>query len=158
MEDTDAPFGSDPHGNAYSQHEYAQRFNKLGPEGERWYNFPGNYGAVPGTRVAYSDVSYFLRDYGSRLDRIGDDEGAYLAVMENGEAASWEERALHVNSLEGPYHAYTLGNLPDGWTIEVSEVAPGLGQRGGSLQVRIFDARGNARTVEELITGKILRP
>jgi hypothetical protein len=158
MEDTDTPFGSDPRGHAYSQHEYAQRFNKLGPEGEHWYNFPGNYGAVPGTRVAYSDISFFLRDYGPLLDRVGDDEGAYLAVMEKGEPASWEARALHVNSLQGPYHAYTLGNLPDGWTIEVSEVAPGLGQRGGSLQVRIFDARGNARTVEELITGKILRP
>lgn len=158
MQDPDAPFGSDQHGHAYSQHEYEQRFNKLGPEGEHWFNFPGNHGAVPGTRVAYSDMRYFLRDYGPQLDRIGDDEGAYLAVVENGQPASWEGRALHVNSLGDPYHTYTLSNLPDGWTIEVSEVAPGLGQRGGSLQVRIFDARGNARTVDELITGEVLRP
>lgn len=158
MEDPDAPFGRDQHGHAYSQHEYEERFNKLGPQGEHWFNFPDNHGAAPGTRVAYSNMRYFVRDYGPQLDRIGDDEGAYLAVMEDGQAASWEGRALHASSLGDPYHAYRLSNLPEGWTIEVSEVAPGLGQRGGSLQVRIFDARGNARTVDELITGQVLRP
>jgi len=75
--------------------------------------------------------------------------------MENGQAASWEERALHVSSLHESYNAYTLNHLPEKWTIEVSEVTPGLGQPGGSMQVRIFDARGEARTVEELL-GKVL--
>ncbi|MDO2352569.1 hypothetical protein QRB31_05115 [Mycobacterium avium subsp. hominissuis] len=28
--------------------------------------------------------------------------------MEDGEPASWEERALHVNSLRDPYNAYTF--------------------------------------------------
>lgn len=158
MEDPDAPFGRDRHGNAYTQAEYAERFNKLGQRGEHWYNFPGNHGAVPGSRVAYTDIDCFVRDYGSRLDRIGDDEGGYLAVVENGRPASWEERALHVSSLSDPYNAYTLSMLPDRWTIQISEVAPGLGQQGGSLQVRIFDARGTARTVEELLVGKILQP
>ncbi|MBW0015290.1 glycohydrolase toxin TNT-related protein [Mycobacterium sp.] len=151
MKDPEAPFGRDPHGHAYSPTEYAQRFNKLGPDGEHWYNFPGNSGAGPLTRVAYSELQAFIRDYGARLDRIGDDEGTYLAVMENGEPASWEERALHVNSLRDPYNAYTISDLPEKWSIEVSEVAPGLGQRGGSLQVRIFDTRGAVRKVDDLI-------
>ncbi len=155
MDHPDAPFGWGAQGHAYSQQEYEERFNKLGPNGQHWYNFPGNSGAVPGTRVAYSDLRYFVRDYGARLDRIGDDEGAYLAVMENAQAASWEERALHVNSLGDTYQAYTLSKLPEGWTIEVSEVAPGLGQPGGSLQVRIFDAQGEPRIVDELV-GKVL--
>jgi hypothetical protein len=77
--------------------------------------------------------------------------------MENGHAASWEERALHVNSLRDPYHAYTLDKLPSGWTIEVSEAAPGLGQRGGALQVQIIDADGEARTEEELVVQGVLR-
>jgi hypothetical protein len=156
IENTEAPFGRDPQGHAYSQKEYEERFNKLGPNGQHWYNFPGNSGAVPSTRVAYSDLGAFKRDYGALLDRVGDDEGTYLAVMENGHPASWEERALHVSSLRDPYHAYTLTALPDGWRIEVSEVAPGLGQPGGSLQVRILDTKGEARSVEELV-GKVLR-
>ncbi|WP_082963018.1 glycohydrolase toxin TNT-related protein [Mycobacterium sp. E342] len=155
IKDPEAPFGRDAQGHAYSQQEYEERFNKLGPGGQHWYNFPKNAGAVPGTRVAYSNLSVFVRDYGDLVDRIGDDEGAYLAVMEDGHAATWEERGLHVSSLRDPYNAYTLSQLPEKWTIEVSEVAPGLGQPGGSLQVRIFDAQGESRTVEELI-GKVL--
>lgn len=155
IKDPNALFGRDPEGLPYSQAEYEERFNKVGPDGQHWYNFPGNSGAVPLTRVAYSNLKSFVRDYGVLVDRIGDDEGAYLAVMEDGHAASWEERALHVNSLRDPYNAYTLSQLPEKWTIEVSEVAPGLGQRGGSLQIRVFDAQGEARTVEDLI-GKVL--
>ncbi|MGD1171308.1 glycohydrolase toxin TNT-related protein [Mycobacterium seoulense] len=155
IKDPEALFGRDPEGQPYSQLEYDERFNKLGQKGQHWYNFPGNSGAVPLTRVAYSSLKSFVRDYGALVDRIGDNEGAYLAVMEDGHAASWEERALHVNSLRDPYNAYTLSQLPEKWTIEVSEAAPGLGQPGGSLQVRVFDAQGEARTVEELI-GKVL--
>ncbi|WP_245849379.1 TNT domain-containing protein [Mycobacterium palustre] len=151
MDDPKAPFGRDSHGHAYSQTEYEQRFNKVGPQGQHWYNFPGNSGAVLGTRVAYSDLRCFIRDYGSLLDRIGDEEGTYLAVMENGQAASWEQRALHTSSLAGPYNSYRLSALPSDWTIEISEVAPGLGQPGGSLQVQILDAKGEPRTVEELM-------
>lgn len=155
IKDPEAPFGRNAQGHAYSQQEYEERFNKVGPKGQHWYNFPKNSGALPLTRVAYSELGSFVRDYGRLLDRVGDDEGAYLAVMEDGHPASWEERALHVNSLRDPYNAYTLSQLPEKWTIEVSEVAPGLGQPGGSLQVRVFDAQGEARTVEELI-GKVL--
>ena len=77
--------------------------------------------------------------------------------MQDGLPASWEQRALHVNSLSDPYAAYTFGRLPDGWTIEVSEVAPGVGQPGGSIQVRIFDEEGDVRIVDELITKGVLR-
>jgi Tuberculosis necrotizing toxin len=156
MEDHGAPFGHDAEGHAYTQEEYEERFNKLGPDGQHWYNFPGNAGAAPGTRIAYTDPRQFVHDYGAQLDRIGDDEGTYLGVMENGRAASWEERALHVNSLGDPYHAYTLGQLPERWTIEVSEVAPGLGQPGGSLQARIIDPEGEPRSVEELISEELI--
>lgn len=156
IKDPDAPFGRDPQGNPYTEKQYAERFNKVGDEGQTWYNFPGNDGAVPGTRVAYTEAEKFVRDYGSQLDRIGKD-GKYLAVMENGQPASWEQRALHVDSLRDPYNAYELGALPEGWTIEVSEVAPGVGQPGGSIQVRIFDEEGVARRVDELLRRGVLR-
>jgi hypothetical protein len=77
--------------------------------------------------------------------------------MNDGHPASWEQRALHVDSLRDPYNAYTLADLPEGWTIEVSEVAPGLGQPGGSIQVRILDDEGQARRVGELRLKGVLR-
>jgi hypothetical protein len=157
IRDPEAPFGRDAHGHAYTEQQYAERFNKVGDKGENWYNFPLNDGALPGTRVAYTDAAKFLRDYGPQLDRVGSDTGKYLAVMEDGQAASWEQRALHVSSLRDPYHAYTFGDLPDGWTIEVSEVAPGVGQPGGSIQVRVFDDEGGVRIVKELIRKGVLR-
>ena len=150
IRDPDAPFGRDDLGRAYTQDEYAERFNKLSPDGDHWMNFPGNDGAASGTKVAFTDANQFAKFYGRLLDRIGND-GKYLAIMEDGIPASWEERALHVNSLSDPYHAYTFESLPDGWQVEVSEVAPGLGQPGGSTQVRILDSTGRAMTVDELI-------
>jgi hypothetical protein len=140
----------------YTEQQYAERFNKVGDKGENWYNFPLNEGAVPGTRVAYTGPAKFLRDYGSLLDRVGKTDGKYLAVMEDGQPASWEQRALHVSSLRDPYHSYTFGQLPEGWSIEVSEVAPGLGQPGRSIQVRIFDADGKVQIVEKLIKRGVL--
>lgn len=157
IHDREAPFGRDPEGHPYTAEQYANRFNSVGPEGQRWMNFPGNHGAVPGTRVAYTNAESYLRDYGHLLDRIGKSDGKYLALMEDGQPATWEERALHVNSLRDPYNAYTFGQLPDGWSIEVSEVGPGVGQQGGSIQVRIFDDGGEARPVDELTRIGVLR-
>jgi hypothetical protein len=93
INDPDAPFGRDPQGNAYTQGQYEERFNKVSPNGGHWYNFPGNDGAVPGTRRAYTDPEQFLKDYGPQLDRVGDNDGKYLAVMAQGHPAPWEQRA-----------------------------------------------------------------
>lgn len=156
--DRQAPFGRDSWRNAYTEKQYAERFNTVGPQGQPWANFPRNGGAAPGTRVAYTDAAKYVRDYGSRLDRIGADTGKYLAVMEDGQPAPWEQRALHVGSLREAYRAFTFGQLPTGWTIEVALTAPGLGQPGGSIAVRIFDADGTAQTVDKLIKRGVLIP
>ncbi|WP_053093993.1 TNT domain-containing protein, partial [Mycobacterium heckeshornense] len=150
MKDPDAPFGRDPDGHPYTQQQYAQRFNQLGPKGEHWYNFPGNDGAVPHTKVAFSNIDQYKKCFGDQVDRIGEDDGAYLAVMKDGVPASWEERAMHVDSLGDPRNAYRLDHLPDGWRIEVSEVAPGLGQPGGATQVRILNADDEPVSVRDL--------
>lgn len=155
IRDPDAPFGRDPNGHAYSAQEYAERFNMEGPTGQHWNNFPANDGAVPGTKVAFDDLDQYIKHYGDALDRVGEN-GKYLGVMEDGQPASWEERALHVDSLKSPYNSYTLQSLPPGWKVEVSEIAPGLGQPGGSLQVRILDDRGMVKPVDELRRLRIL--
>lgn len=152
MQDPSAPLGRDTEGNPYTPERYAEEFNNLGPKGQHWVNFPDNDGAVPGTRVAYSDFEQFTRDYGNQFDRIGDDKGKYFGVIEDGRPATWEERAMHVDSLRDPYSTYTLDHLPEGWKIEISEIAPGLGQPGGGLQARIMDETGKFWPVEELLT------
>ncbi|VBA39690.1 Outer membrane channel protein CpnT [Mycobacterium attenuatum] len=155
--DPEAPFGRDPQGRAYTEQEYVQRFNKLSPTGDRWMNFPGNDGAVPGTKIAFTDADQLTKFYGRQFDRIGNVDGKYLAIMVDGVPASWEARALHINSLREPYNAYEFDHLPTGWHVEVSEVAPGVGQPGGSIQVRIFDSEGRALNVEELLDIGVLR-
>lgn len=152
MQDPSAPLGRDSDGNPYTSERYAEEFNNLGPKGQHWVNFPDNDGAVPGTRVAYSDFDQFTRDYGNQFDRIGDDKGKYFGVIEDGRPASWEERAMHVSSLRDPYSTFTVDHLPEGWKIEVSEIASGLGQPGGGLQARIMDETGKFWPVEELLT------
>ncbi|MEZ0363590.1 alpha/beta hydrolase [Mycobacterium sp. pUA109] len=149
--DPSALFGRDEHGNAYTQGEYEARFNTEGPGGSHWMNFPGNDGAVPGSRVLYTDAQAFVNHYGPYLDRIGQSAGKYLGVMEGGHPASWEQRAMHVDSLKDPYSTFTLQDLPAGWKIEVSEIAPGCGQPGGGLQVRIIDNAGEIVPVSELV-------
>ncbi|TXH25083.1 MAG: DUF4237 domain-containing protein [Mycobacterium sp.] len=157
IRDSDAPFGRDPNGHAFSAQEYAERFNLEGPNGQHWNNFPPNDGAVPGTKVAFDDLDQYIKHYGDALDRVGEN-GKYLGVMEGGNPAPWEERALHVDSLGSPYNSYTLQSLPPGWKVEVSEIAPGVGQPGGGLQVRIMDDLGKVKTVDELRRLRILGP
>jgi hypothetical protein len=157
MKDPHAPFGRDPQGHAYTQHEYEERFNKVGPQGQRWYNFASDDGALAGTKVAFSDLEKYERFYGHLLDRIGDEDGRYLSVMEDGKFASWEGRSMHIDSLGKPLHSYSIGRLPEGWKIEVSEIEPAVGQPGGAMQVRILNSQKDVMTVEDLLRLRILR-
>lgn len=157
IKDPHAPFGRDPHGHAYTPHEYEDRFNKVGPQGQRWYNFASADGALEGTKVAFNSLEQYKKFFGHLLDRIGDEKGGYLAVMENGKPAPWEHRSLHVDSMAKPLHAYTIDELPKGWKIEVSEIEPAVGQPGGAVQVRILDETGKVIPVEELRRIGVLR-
>jgi hypothetical protein len=112
---------------------------------------------MSGTKVAFNDSGQFEKYYGVYLDRVGDEEGSYLAVMEDGEPASWEQRALHVDSLSKSYHAYVFDHLPEGWKIEISEIEPTVGQPGGALQVRIINIIGEVTSVEDLLDLGVLR-
>ncbi|WP_353961421.1 TNT domain-containing protein [Mycolicibacterium tokaiense] len=89
---------------------------------------------------------------------MGDEGGNYLAVREDGVAASFEARGLPIDSLELDYHAYELtGSMPEGWTVEISQVAPAFGREGGSLQVLIFDSVGRKVSVDQLERAGVLR-
>ncbi|OPX10073.1 hypothetical protein B1790_12720 [Mycobacterium sp. AT1] len=150
VEHPDEPYGHDVDGTPFTKDQYEDRYNKLGPDGEQWQAYPPNDGAVPGSRVIYDSGDAYLRDYGPYLDRIGDDNGAYLGVMPDGVPPSFEERGLPVASLNEPYNDFRLVNLPDGWKIEVSEIAPAFGRDGGALQVLIYDEFGQKVPIRKL--------
>ncbi|WP_030142867.1 TNT domain-containing protein [Mycetocola saprophilus] len=147
-------------GIAHNKEQFDQRFT----DGSGDPRMPDNGGANLGSRVKYLDAVAFQRDHGSVLDRVGYPGGDYLAVVENGRAPSFEERALPPGNVNRPYHMYEL--TPDGAramnvegvTIDVSRIARGFGQPGGGLQLQIFEADGNVLSVADLIDLKYLKP
>jgi hypothetical protein len=151
IRDPDAPYGRDPAGQLFTKEQYEERYNKVGPNGEPWHNYPPNDGAVRQGRVAYTAMNAFLRDYGPLLDRLGDSGGKYLAVMRDAIAESFESRSLPLASLMEPYNNFRLsGYLPDGWSVEVSEVGPGFGRDGGSLQVLVVNSNDVVMTIQQM--------
>ncbi|MCF6387605.1 TNT domain-containing protein [Mycobacterium sp. MBM] len=156
ISDPDAPWGRDGEGNPLSQDQYESVYNKSGPNGDHWQNWPPNAGAVPETRLVYDRMDAFVRDFGTvdgglGVDRIGKFEGDYLAVMPDGVPATFEQRSLPIYSLTQPYFQFEMGGeLPRGWTIEVSEVAPAFGRYGGGIQVRIIMNNGKAAIIPQL--------
>jgi hypothetical protein len=143
-----------PYGTAGSKQEYDERYVR--PDGSPRY--PSHGGAVPGTRVTFTDPVTYLAENGNRLDRIGDLDGSYLGVMENGRPASFEQRGLPIDSLEEPYSNYTFSPdaamlmTQDGIEIQTSRIAEAFGQPGGGLQVQFFEP-GSTRplSVQRLI-------
>jgi hypothetical protein len=136
-----------------TKHEYEQRYvNKDGSD-----NYPPDGGVVLGTIVDYHDANAFIRDYGHQLDRIGYEGGKYLGLMDSGVPSSFGQRGLSVGSLARPYGRYGFtGNLPRGWTIRISEVAPAYGRTGGGLQVQFIGDLGEVMTVTKLLQAIVL--
>jgi hypothetical protein len=63
----------------------------------------------------------------------------------------FEQRALPPGSLSAPYTTIQLtGELPSGYRIELSQVAPAFGQPGGGQQVRILGPNGQALSIADL--------
>jgi hypothetical protein len=141
--DPQAPFGRDAAGQPYSREQFEARYVQ---ENGDW-RYPDNDGAVVGHRVEFSDVEEFQRHYGNVLDRFGDDGGKYFSP----DGTPFEARALPPDSLGKPYLRMRLtGELPEGWRIEVAEVAPAFGRDGGGLQIRVLDANHQAMRMYQL--------
>jgi Tuberculosis necrotizing toxin len=141
--DRDAPFGRDAAGHPLSREDWEARY----VDENNQLRYPGNDGAVAGRRLDFTSAHDFQQQYGDVLDRLGGKRGDYMSFP----GTTFEERALPPGSLRQPYLTMRLtGDLPPGWKLEVSEVTPAFGQRGGGLQVRILDANGQAASIAAL--------
>jgi hypothetical protein len=141
--DPNAPYGRADDGHAFSRSEWEERY--IGPDNRPIY--PGNNGAVDGTRHTFTDMDSFRAAHGDTLDRMGGHGGDFLSP----EGVPFEHRALPGSNLLQPYHVFRLADeLPDGMRIEVSEVAPAFGQPGGGIQLQ-FVSDSKVFTVDELL-------
>ena len=92
------------------------------------------------------------------LDRVGGPNGKFLAAVEDGRVASFEERGLAPGSVHEPYYQYVLtSHMPEGWQIEHGIAAPWESECGGARQFRVIDASGNSKTIVELINEGVLK-
>lgn len=143
--DPEAPYGRGADGEPYTRAEWEERY--MGADDRPIY--PGNDGAVSGTRVSYTDMDAFRRDYGDTVDRFGGSGGAYLSP----EGVLFEQRALPGSNLNAGYHVFRLtDDLPPGVHIEVSEVAPAFGQPGGGIQLQFVHETDGVLSVEQLLS------
>jgi hypothetical protein len=146
------------HGNPLSLEQYAERYRELKPNGDIWDVYPPNEGAVLGTKWTISSVDEFIKHFGSDLDRIGESRRHYLGILEDACPASFEERGLPISSLNQKYYQFSLtGKMPEGWTLEVSEIAPAFGRDGGGLQLIIKDAEGLKQNIIGLLDQEVIR-
>lgn len=143
--DPEAPYGRGADGEPYTRAEWEERY--MGPDNRPIY--PGNDGAVPGTRVSFADMTAFRAAYGDTVDRFGGSGGAYLSP----EGVVFEHRALPGSNLNSGYHVFRLADeLPEGVRIEVSEVAPAFGQPGGGIQLQFVHETDGVLSVEQLLS------
>ena len=162
VSDPDAPWGRAPDGAPFTKAEYDERYTQPGPKGAAYHAYPPNDGAVRGKGGRYWTMRDFIRDHGAQLDRIGDPDGKYLGVLKDGVPASFEARSLPVGSLEKSYFSYRVApEWPpgtEGWTIEVTEIAPAFGREGGASQLLVRNDLGKVVTVEMLLERGVLTP
>jgi hypothetical protein len=75
VHDPGAPYGRDAEGEPYSRAQWEARY--VDADGRLVY--PGNEGAVVGTRVEFTDMEKFKEHYGDAFDRMGQDRGDFLS-------------------------------------------------------------------------------
>jgi len=134
---------------------YCERF--VEPDGSP--RFPPNDGAVRGSRLGCSSVEVVIHDHGTIVDRIGYENGQRMNFFINGRPATFDERALSLDSMSKPYYKYELtGFLPEGWWFDCSTRAYAFGWDGGAIQFCVVTEDGDNASIEKLINRGVLMP
>ncbi|MCS5508111.1 TNT domain-containing protein [Curtobacterium flaccumfaciens pv. flaccumfaciens] len=146
----DGYYGHHADGSPLTRNEYVERYVK--PDGSPRY--PGNDGAVAGTRIRFEDPTVFDNYYSTTIDRMGRDTGDYFSFP----GTSYEQRGLPPTNLRDPYsvfHIDTVALRDHGYSIEVSRIDPAFAQPGGGLQVQIIAPDGAAIDAAQLLEGDL---
>lgn len=142
----DGFYGHHPDGSPLTRAEYVERY--IEPDNSPRY--PGNDGAVAGTRLHFDDPTVFAQYYSTTIDRMGSDWGNYFAFP----GTSFEQRGLPPTNLRDPYSVFQLDTVAlkeHGYSIEISRIDPAFAQPGGGLQVQVFDPDGSAVRARQLL-------
>lgn len=142
----DGFYGHHPDGSPLTRAEYVERYIK--PDNSPRY--PGNDGAVAGTRLHFDDPTVFAQYYSTTIDRMGSDWGNYFAFP----GTSFEQRGLPPTNLRDPYSVFQLDTVAlkeHGYSIEISRIDPAFAQPGGGLQVQVFGPDGSAVRARQLL-------
>ncbi|WP_207454264.1 glycohydrolase toxin TNT-related protein [Herbiconiux sp. SYSU D00978] len=89
-------------------------------------------GGVPGTRVRFDDIGKLIDAFGSELTRLGSPHGEFFTIL----GGDFDQRAPLPSAAQDRLHTYRMtGVLPQGWVVELGEVAPAYGRGGGARYV-----------------------
>lgn len=152
--DPTSPYGHRPDGSRYADGAEWSMDHVEAVHGQTYGNmkWAPNEGAVPGTRVRFTDLGTFQEVAGNlHIDRLGDaGSGTYMGIG----GGTFGERALPPGQMEqGQFWHVDLSptaKLPEGWSFEVSRVATAYGQPGGGLQLVVRDGDGQGVSLQRL--------
>ena len=100
-----------------------------------------DFGAVPGTKIAYTDIKALTKDFGIQgLDRTSHVGGSFMAPIIDDIIIPNEFRGTPITSVHEPYRQYdfNVDVLPDGYKAEISIAAPEQGSLGGTPQIQVL--------------------
>ena len=101
-----------------------------------------DFGAVPGTKRAYTDIEALRRDFRiDGLDRTSHVGGSFMAPIIDDVIIPNEYRGTPITSIHEPYRQYdfNVDVLPDGYKAEISIAAPEQGSLGGTPQIQVME-------------------
>jgi len=144
--ESDAPWGRDSEGRPLTLDQFVTQYCDIVEIGGQSQAVPRpapNNGAVAGTRVRYSEVNAFIRDFGNLGISIVGPLSGEVAGLGGGSFTARSLPPRAANAVELYVAVMTPDStLPAGWTIEVAQTAPFYGGTGGAYQLVFFDEFG----------------
>ena len=123
-----------------------------------------DFGAVPGTKRAYTDIEALRRDFRiDGLDRTSHVGGSYMAPIIDDVIIPNEYRGTPITSIHEPYRQYdfNVDALPDGYKVEISIAAPEQGSLGGTPQIQVMqinrDGTWKPMSIVDMLNAKIIK-
>ena len=107
-----------------------------------------DYGAVPGTKKAYTDIKALTKDFRiDGIDRTSHVGGSFMAPIIDNVIIPNEYRGTPITSIHEPYrqYAFNVDVLPDGYKAEISIAASEQGSLGGTPQLQILERSVNGK-------------